>query len=87
VNKHAAFHWPDREIGKRESRLIRDEHNALYNSHAELLVAISALAEAYFPWAGAVAKTQGESSLAAHVRNARAAIAKANGTNLNSESK
>lgn len=29
--------WPDRVIGKRESRTLRDEHNALVNSHAELL--------------------------------------------------
>lgn len=35
----SAFHWPDRVIGKRESRRIRDEHNALFNSHAELLAA------------------------------------------------
>jgi len=35
-----AFHWPDHVIGKRESRRIRDDHNALYNSHAELLRAL-----------------------------------------------
>lgn len=34
-----AFLWPDHVIGKRESRQIREEHNALYNSHAELLAA------------------------------------------------
>lgn len=34
---HTAFHWPDHVIGKRESRRIRDAHNALYNSHAELV--------------------------------------------------
>jgi hypothetical protein len=29
--KHTAFHWPDHTIGKRESRAIRESHNALYN--------------------------------------------------------
>lgn len=38
--KHTAFHWPDHVIGKRESRRIRDAHNALFNSHAELLEAL-----------------------------------------------
>jgi len=37
---HTAFHWPDHVIGKRESRHIREEHNALYNSHADLLAAL-----------------------------------------------
>lgn len=36
-----AFHWPDHVIGKRESRRIRDEHNALFNSHHELLTALA----------------------------------------------
>lgn len=39
MSAHHAFHWPDHVIGKRESRRIRDEHNALFNSHAELLAA------------------------------------------------
>lgn len=43
--KFAAFHWPDHVIGKRESRRIRDEHNALYNSHAELAAALADLFE------------------------------------------
>jgi hypothetical protein len=29
--------WPDHVIGKRESRQLRDEHNALVNDHAALL--------------------------------------------------
>lgn len=33
---HAAFHWPDHIIRKRESRRIRDAHNALFNSHHKL---------------------------------------------------
>ena len=35
--------WPDHAIGKRESRRLREEHNKLSNSHAELLEALSAL--------------------------------------------
>lgn len=29
--------WPDRPIGKRESRELREQFNALVNSHAALL--------------------------------------------------
>lgn len=36
------WHWPDRIIRKRESRRLREEHNALANSHAELLEALEA---------------------------------------------
>ena len=43
--KFSAFLWPDHVIGKRESRRIRDEHNALYNSHAELAAAMGDLFE------------------------------------------
>ena len=32
-----AWLWPDRRIGKRESRRLREEHNALYNINAELV--------------------------------------------------
>lgn len=35
--KHQAIHWPDHNIGKRESRRIRDAHNALYNDFHVLL--------------------------------------------------
>lgn len=38
--RFSAFLWPDHVIGKRESQRIREEHNALYNSHAELLAAL-----------------------------------------------
>lgn len=31
------YHWPDHVIGKRESRTIREEHNALGNLAHELL--------------------------------------------------
>lgn len=30
-----AWLWPDHVIGKRESRRLREEHNALYNSRAD----------------------------------------------------
>jgi len=33
---HTAFHWPDHTIGKRESRAIREAHNALYNDFHRL---------------------------------------------------
>ncbi len=35
--------WPDRVVGKRESRQLRDEHNALVNSHDDLRLALAAL--------------------------------------------
>lgn len=37
TNKATSWLWPDRTIGKRESRDLREEHNALVNSHAELV--------------------------------------------------
>jgi len=38
--KHTAFHWPDHVIGKRESRQIKEAHNALYNDFHDLLEAL-----------------------------------------------
>lgn len=35
--------WPDHVIGKRESRRLREQHNALANSHAELFAALCGL--------------------------------------------
>lgn len=32
--------WPDHVIGKRESRRLRAQHNALVNAHAEALDAL-----------------------------------------------
>lgn len=40
MQKHSAIHWPDHCLGKRESRRIRDAHNALYNAHAKLIADI-----------------------------------------------
>jgi hypothetical protein len=31
--------WPDHNIGKRESRKLREEHNEVVEEHAELLAA------------------------------------------------
>ena len=31
------WHWPDHNIGKRESRRLREEHNAAMNLNAELV--------------------------------------------------
>lgn len=32
---HTFYHWPDRTIGKRESRTIRESHNATVNALCE----------------------------------------------------
>ena len=37
------WHWPDHVIGKRESRRLREEHNALAGNHNELVAALSQL--------------------------------------------
>lgn len=41
--QHTTWLWPDHRIGMRESRRLREEHNALVDSHAELLVACKEL--------------------------------------------
>ena len=38
-SKHKTWLWPDRTIGKRESRVLRDEHNDAINTLEELLAA------------------------------------------------
>ena len=38
--RHKSFLWPDHVIGKRESRRIREEHNAAINDMSELLEAL-----------------------------------------------
>lgn len=68
---HHAFHWPDHTIGKRESRRIRDEHNALFNSHAELLAALKQMVEMF---EAHVEGRVGPDDAAARWDNARAAI-------------
>lgn len=43
TDKHSPFLWPDRVIGKRESRQIREAHNALVNDYYALLEAARAV--------------------------------------------
>lgn len=43
--KQTTWLWPDHAITKAESRNLREEHNALANSHAELLAACRALVD------------------------------------------
>ena len=43
--KSAPWLWPDHVIGKRESRRLREEHNALANEQAELLKALGEIAD------------------------------------------
>ena len=38
--RHKSFLWPDHIIAKRESRRIREEHNAAINDMSELLEAL-----------------------------------------------
>lgn len=40
MEKTQSWLWPNRSIGKRESRLLRDEHNALVNDYVRLLDAL-----------------------------------------------
>ncbi|MCC6132486.1 MAG: hypothetical protein IT186_21390 [Acidobacteria bacterium] len=40
--------WPDRVIPKAESRQIREEHNALVNSHHDLLEVCKELLEEHY---------------------------------------
>ena len=35
VPEVGAWHWPDRRIGKRESRRLREDHNETYNRYHE----------------------------------------------------
>lgn len=68
MNAHTAWLWPDHAIGKSESRRLREEHNALLNSHAELLEALRDMLE----WT-----ERGDAAIDPPTDAARAAIAKA----------
>lgn len=57
--------WPDREIGKRESRKLREEHNRAVNEHAEMLAVLLEITE------------HGTDDWDARMKTVRAAIAKA----------
>lgn len=43
--KHEFFHWPDHVVGKRESRQIREAHNAAMNDYHALLETLQAFME------------------------------------------
>lgn len=43
MNTPKFWHWPDHVAGKRETRRLREEHNAAMNSRAELLEALEHL--------------------------------------------
>ena len=70
----SAWLWPDHVAGKRETRRLREEHNRLYNSHAELVAALEAFFEAT-----ADPKVNGALPAVLHTfeAQARAALAKA----------
>lgn len=61
--KQTCWHWPDHVIGKRESRRLREEHNALANSHHELL----SIAQAYRNMLKTMAHTDGEVATFHHI--------------------
>lgn len=61
--KQTTWHWPDHVISKRESRRLREEHNALANSHHELL----SIAEAYRNLLKTMAHTDGEVATFHHI--------------------
>lgn len=43
AREFSSWLWPDRVIGKRESRQLREEHNRLVNSSAALVAAIDGI--------------------------------------------
>jgi hypothetical protein len=45
MNAPKPWLWPDRVISKRESRVIREEHNAAVNVYAKLLIALRTIAK------------------------------------------
>lgn len=86
--KTQSWLWPDRQIGKRESRQLREEHNALVNSHTELLEACKSMLD-WMEWTiprlkGKCPHCKGEVDRGGlnwgyPIHAARAAIAKATG--------
>lgn len=41
--KFKSWLWPDRTIGKRESRVLREEHNALLNEAANIVAVLQTM--------------------------------------------
>lgn len=74
-----AWLWPDHVISKRASGLLREEHNVVVNSHAELLEALRGLFEncamIHSQWGDGSNAKQADAAIAF----ARAAIATAEG--------
>ena len=75
--KQTTWHWPDHVIGKRESRRLREEHNALANSHAELMRALERIAAQCANTAKTFPNAPGRGDTVANERTARAALIKA----------
>ena len=84
TTKHMSWLWPDHVIGKRESRRLREEHNAVVNSQAELLEACELCVEELFQLheqthPDCIADRPKRCPSRAALEKARAAIAKAKG--------
>jgi hypothetical protein len=73
--KPTTWLWPDHKIGKRESRKLREEHNALMNQSADLLAALMEMMDQ----AGEVYPHFESERGQANIAKARAAIARATG--------
>ena len=77
--RHEFFHWPDHVIGKRESRQIREAHNATLNDYHELLETTRELLDIVeFEYANDPER-EDLTSWKRAIDSARAAIAKAKG--------
>jgi len=70
----APWLWPDHAIGKRESRRLREEHNATVNECAELLAACNSVLDSV-PFAS----YRGDGELEECEARLKAAILKAEG--------
>lgn len=79
--KTQSWLWPDRTIGKKESRVLREEHNAVVNLNADLLVACNQALEALrnVPFVGGVYDQQHSDTQLAADQSLTAAISKAEG--------
>ena len=69
--------WRDRNFGKRESRLLREEHNRTVQQHADLLSALEPITRCVS--INGPAGTTAYIIADANMARARAAIAKARG--------
>ena len=86
---HKTWLWPDRTIGKKESRVLREEHNALVNSHEEHNALVNSHADLLAACESLVGQVNGlvlvnlpgaaQIGVRLAMSDARAAIAKARG--------